>query len=287
MTNSTSTPIGLLGLGLAGSALSARLLAAGYTVYGYDPHPAAQPPGVVRLNSERAVAAACRCVLLSLPGPAEVAAVLANLDSAVEMIIDTTTGDPAAVEAAATSLASRGIAYLDATLGGSSRQIAAGEALVICGADPAAFTRAEPILLAISPQLFHAGPPGTGTRMKLVFNLVLGLHRAVLAEGLEFARHSGLDPARALAILQAGPAASRIMAAKGPKMVNADFTPEARLAQHAKDVGLMLATAGAYLPLTTVHQDLLARAIAAGWGAEDNSALIKVYQEQAPPEQST
>ncbi len=283
MTNSPSAPIGLLGLGLAGSALSARLLAAGYTVCGYDPNPAAQPPGVVRLASERDVAAACSCVLLSLPGPAEVAAVLATLEATVELIIDTTTGDPAAVEANATALAARGVAYLDATLGGSSRQIAAGEALVICGADPAAFARAEAILLAISPQLFHAGPPGTGTRMKLVFNLVLGLHRAVLAEGLEFARHSGLDPARALAILQAGPAASRIMAAKGPKMVHADFTPEARLAQHAKDVGLMLSTAGsAYLPLTTVHHDLLARAIAAGWGAEDNSALIKVYQDEAP-----
>ncbi len=57
----------------------------------------------------------------------------------------------------------------------------------------------------------------------------------------------------------------RIMAAKGPKMLNADFPPEARLAQHAKDVGLMLSTA-----------------IAAGWGAEDNSALIKVYQDEAP-----
>lgn len=65
-------------------------------------------------------------------------------------------------------------------------------------------------------------------------------------------------------------------------MVNADSTSEARLAQHAKDVGLMLADGRAYLPLTTVHHDLLARAIAAGWGTEDNSAVIKVYQEQAP-----
>ena len=58
--------------------------------------------------------------------------------------------------------------------------------------------------------------------------------------------------------------------------------PQARLAQHAKAVGLMLASGSAYLPLTTVHHVLFARAIAAGWGTEDNSAVIKVYQEQAP-----
>ena len=81
------------------------------------------------------------------------------------------------------------------------------------------------LILAIARQVFHVGPCGSGRRMKLVVNLVLGLHRAVLAEGLAFAASSGLDPAAALEALRGGPAWSRVMDTKGPKMLQRDFTP--------------------------------------------------------------
>ena len=71
--------------------------------------------------------------------------------------------------------------------------------------------------------------------MKLVVNLVLGLNRAVLAEGLALARACGLDPSAALEILRAGPAASRVMDVKGAKMLSGDFTPQARLAHDTRD----------------------------------------------------
>ena len=75
-------------------------------------------------------------------------------------------------------------------------------------------------------QWFYLGPWGTAARMKLVVNLVLGLNRAVLAEGLAFARACGLDPAVALGVLRAGAAYSRVMDTKGPKMVGRDFEPQ-------------------------------------------------------------
>ena len=116
--------------------------------------------------------------------------------------------------------------------------------------------------------------------MKLVVNLVLGLNRAVLAEGLSFARANGLDAEAALAILRAGPAYSGVMDTKGPKMLRGDFTPEARLSQHHKDVRLILESglrAGIDLPLSRVHDRLLDAAEKQGLGDADNSAIIRAF----------
>src|SRR5262249_5035308 len=115
----------------------------------------------------------------------------------------------------------------------------------------------------------------------LVVNLVLGLNRAVLAEGLSFARACGIAPAEALAVLKASAAYSRAMDAKGEKMLNEDFSPEARLSQHLKDVRLILASAAARaapVPLSEVHRQLLEKAEGAGYGDADNSAVIKAFE---------
>jgi 3-hydroxyisobutyrate dehydrogenase-like beta-hydroxyacid dehydrogenase len=116
--------------------------------------------------------------------------------------------------------------------------------------------------------------------MKLVVNLVLGLNRAVLAEGLAFARASAFDPALALEVLKSGVAYSRVMDAKGRKMIEGDFAPEARLSQHHKDVRLILEAAvrtGAMLPLTQLHDFLLGQIEDRGLGNLDNSAIIRAY----------
>ncbi len=275
----------MLGVGLVGTALSARLRAAGYEVAGYDPSPEAGERltalGGRSLNSATEVSRECRRVVLSLPTSDEVERVVAQMElRAGDVIVDTTTGDPGRVEALAAGLAGRGVEYLDASLGGSSRQIGAGEAIVMCGATAQGWAAAEDLWPSLGREVFHTGGPGSGTRMKLVMNLVLGLQRAVLAEGLEFARRSGVEPERALAVLQAGPASAKVMETKGRKMLTGDFQPEARLAQHWKDVRLMLASGqenGAYLPLTRVHEELLAAACERGWGGEDNSAIIRMF----------
>lgn len=117
--------------------------------------------------------------------------------------------------------------------------------------------------------------------MKLVVNLVLGLNRAVLAEGLTFAKRLGVSQQDALKVLKAGVAYSRIMDTKGDKMISGDFTPVARLSQHLKDVRLMLAAAartGQRLPLSETHRELLERAEQLGLGALDNSAVIRAIE---------
>jgi 3-hydroxyisobutyrate dehydrogenase-like beta-hydroxyacid dehydrogenase len=196
------------------------------------------------------------------------------------MILDTTTGDPEMVEAIACRLADKNIFYLDTEIGGSSRQVETGEAIVICGGDHDSYMNAREILSSIGKTIFYTGAAGTGTRMKLALNLAIGLHRAVLAESLEFAQANGIERERALEILKAGPAYSKAMDVKGAKMLTGDFTPEARLQQHLKDVRLILETGarrGAHLPLSQVHEAILAEAVECGFGSEDNSAVIKVF----------
>ena len=280
--------VGLIGIGLVGSAIAERLLTAGYGVAGFDINPE-KSAALAALGGHveccaAAVAASSQRVILSLPTSAIASSVLQEITPRLRrgaLVIDTTTGAPEDAVRFAAALSGNGVEYVDATVGGSSRQVRNREAILLCGGTDQAFARCEDLFEQCCRQAFHVGLPGSGARMKLVMNLVLGLNRAVLAEGLEFARASGVDPHAALDILKASPAYSRAMDTKGLRMLNEQFEPEARLSQHLKDVRLILATgerAGAQLPLSSVHCRLLEMAEAAGFGDADNSAVIKAFQ---------
>jgi 3-hydroxyisobutyrate dehydrogenase-like beta-hydroxyacid dehydrogenase len=207
---------------------------------------------------------------------------LAGALSAGTLVIDATTGDPEATVALAARLAQQEIGYVDATIAGSSEQARQGDAVVLCGGTDDDYGRAEGVLGTWSERRFHVGPAGSGARMKLVVNLVLGLNRAVLAEGLSLAGACGIDPASALAVLKSTPAYSIVMDTKGAKMVAGEYEPpQARLAQHAKDVRLIRELArrqGGMTPLSDVHEELLRRAIERGYGERDNSAVMEAYK---------
>ncbi len=284
---------GIIGLGLMGHAFAQRLLAAGWEVMGFDVAPAcrhrAKMLGVRIARGNAAVLATCDCVLLSLPTLRETELVLADARSALRpghLILDTTTGEPEQAEAIHHRLTAQGVRYLDTTISGNSEQVASGDdVLTMVGGDAEAFAAARRLLRVLTPRVRHVGPSGSGARMKLVTNLVLGLNRAVLAEGLCFAEQLGFTRRAALEVLLASKAHSAIMDTKGEKMVTEDFAPQARLSQHLKDVRLMLQAAEAKcfkLPLTQVHRQLLEAAEAAGLGPLDNSALIKVLAGTLP-----
>jgi 3-hydroxyisobutyrate dehydrogenase-like beta-hydroxyacid dehydrogenase len=232
--------------------------------------------------SARAVFEAARLVVLSLPDSVAVAAVLAEAGDSLHgaTVVDTTTGDPDASAATGERLAAAGAEYLDATLTGSSREAVAGQLVVTSGGRAEAFRACEGLFQLFARQWFHVGPWGSGARAKLAVNLVLGLNRAALAEGLGFARRCGLDPAAVLEVLRSGAAYSRVMDTKGPRMLSGDFDADARLAQHLKDVRLILSQggrAGARLPLSTVHERLLAGLVRDGLGECDNSCVIRAF----------
>ncbi len=282
--------LGIIGVGLLGSALAERFAGAGFAVTGYDID--SRQAGLLAALGARPAASAAdaasssRRLLLSLPTSEVVDAVLDEIAphlAAGTIVIDTTTGTPCQMVAFGTRLAGRGVHYLDATIGGSSRQVRSGEAIVLCGGDPGVYQRCSDLFAVAARQAFYLGPTGSGARMKLVLNLALGLNRAVLAEALSYAAACGIDPSLALDVLKAGPAYSRVMDAKGRKMLDSEFSAEARLSQHLKDVRLILSTGAecdAVLPLSWRHCELLEKAEAAGFGAADNSAIIEVFRKQ-------
>lgn len=279
--------IGIIGLGLVGSALAERLISTGYSVAGYDTlsmqNDALSKLGGQPLTSAAEVAKSCATILLSLPNSDIAVAVIEKIKPYLpgKTILDTTTGQPETMASMGQQLADIRCDYLDATIAGSSSQVRSGDVVVMLGGTAAAVQRCESLLVVLAKQWFHLGPWGSGARMKLVVNLVLGLNRAVLAEGLSFAKSIGVEPRQALEVLMAGPAFSRVMETKGEKMLTRDFTPQARLTQHHKDVKLILkeaARANIELPLSKLHEVLLARLVAAGDGDLDNSAIIKAFE---------
>lgn len=276
--------VGVIGLGLMGTAVVERLLEHGYRVLVWNRSPEKAEPlrrlGAVWSDNPLVE---CRRVIVSLYSSDVVAGVIEHMAaglSAGQVIVDTTTGEPSDAVVLSGLLAERGVKYLDAPISGSSEQTRRGEATVMVGGARSDFDACADLWPILGGRVFHVGACGSAAKMKLVTNLVLGLNRAALAEGLSFARSIGISPTAALEVLQGSVAYSKTMDTKGRKMIDRDFKVQARLSQHLKDVRLMLAaaqSAGGNLPLTQTHAGLLEKAEAAGFGELDNSAIINVY----------
>jgi 3-hydroxyisobutyrate dehydrogenase-like beta-hydroxyacid dehydrogenase len=233
-------------------------------------------------SSPGEVASRCERVVLSLPDSRVTAVVLPEL-AGCRTVIDTTTGDPEEMAGFSEAMGQRGINYLEANVAGSSRQAADGVAVVLAAGREEVLASCRDLLDAIASRVFFVGPAGHGACMKLVVNLALGLNRAVLAEALGFAGAVGVDTAVALEVLRAGPAHSRAMDTKGEKMLAGEYAPEARLRQHHKDVRLILESgrsAGARLPLSELHEALLAEAEERGFAEADNSAIYELFRRR-------
>jgi 3-hydroxyisobutyrate dehydrogenase-like beta-hydroxyacid dehydrogenase len=288
--------VGLVGLGLVGQALAQRLLSAGFDVVGFDLREQARAAlaaaGGEALAAAADVGARCDCVLLAVFDSADVVAVLEGRGGLladghrVQTVIDCSTGTPEILKALAGRLRSEGISFIEGPLSGSSQQIAAGEATQLLGGEADAIARCAQVLDAVALQRVHVGAAGMAAKAKLATNLVLGLNRAVLAEGMAFAESLGIAPDAFLALVLATPARSAAAEAKGPLMVSGRFEPQSRIRQHLKDVGLMLEAAqaaGQPLPLSETHARLMRDAIAAGDGDLDNAAIIRQWRRSRIP----
>jgi 3-hydroxyisobutyrate dehydrogenase-like beta-hydroxyacid dehydrogenase len=279
------SPLGVIGLGYMGTVITERFLEHGYPVHVWNrsKHKAGPLIRQGALWSDNPLAD-CQRVIVSLYSSNVVAEALSLFESALkpsQIIIDTTTGEPQDCEALAARLKKGGAVYLDAPISGSSLQTRQGEAVVMVGGPRDAYAECADVWKVLGRSVFYTGPTGSASRMKLVSNLILGLNRVALAEGLAYARAIGVDPAAALEILKASAAYSKVMDVKGAKMLAADFTTQARLSQHLKDVRIILksaAEAGMPLPMSQTHAALLEQAEAEGLGDLDNSAIASVYR---------
>lgn len=286
--------IAVIGLGLMGTAITERLLEHGYSVSIWSRSTDEGEP-LTKLGavwSENPLAE-CDRVILSLYSSdvvADVIKVMSDDLTKQQIIVDTTTGLPDDAIALAGHLAQFGVKYLDAPISGSSEQTRRGEATVMVGGDRSDYDGCADLWPILGSKVFHVGTIGNASKMKLISNLVLGLNRASLAEGLSYAQAIGIQPDAALEVLKGSAAYSKAMDVKGRKMIDQEFSAQARLSQHAKDVRLILQTArqvGLRLPLSQCHITLLEQVEAAGFGDLDNSAIIKAYQAMAEAQDKT
>ncbi len=277
------TPVGIIGIGLMGEACAHRLIAAGFAVVGFDIDPAKNDRLAqigAHAGSLAEVARDCDPIVLAVFSTEQVEDVVERAllpGVAGKIVLCTSTCDPDRIEALAARVAGR-LRFLETPVSGASGQVRQGDGVGLIGGDEAVAADAAPVLDALFPKRFHIGKAGDGGRAKLAVNLILGLNRLALAEGLVFAARLGLDPAAFLKVARSSAAASQVMDTKGPKMLSGDFAAEGRAHQHLKDVHLMLdqaRKAGQKLPLLEVHADVLEACLRHGEGDEDNSIVIE------------
>ena len=290
-------PVGVIGTGLMGTACARRLLAAGFEVLGYDAD-AGKLDAFVALGGRAArsvaeIARASNPVVIAvfntdqvedtIEGPLGLLATR-PADSPPLTAICVSTCDPDRIAALVARLPAARLRYVEAPVSGTSEQTARGESLGLIGGEPAAAEAARDVIDAICPRWHHLGAAGNGGRAKLAINLILGINRAALGEGLVFAERMGLAPEAFLKVARESAAYSQIMDIKGAKMLKGDFSPQGYATQTLKDFSLMLELARRLkqqLPLGETYAGLMKGCVAAGEGALDNSAVIKEIRRRA------
>ena len=283
-----SAPVAIIGLGLMGEVYAQRLLDAKIPVSGFDIDPARRARlaeiGGNPAASIAELAGAARCFIVAVFNTEQVEDVVERTllpalgDGSAKIVLCMSTCDPDRVAALAERVIPRGIRYLDVPVSGTSDQVRRGDGVALIGGDIAIGEQVEDIFDALFARRFHVGRIGDGGRAKLAVNLILGLNRLAVAEGLVFAERLGLDPSAFLDVARGSASYSQVMETKGPKMVRGDFSPEGRVKQTLKDVRLMLdqaANAGQKLSLLEVHADVLEACMRAGEADLDNSAVIR------------
>src|SRR5881628_1887628 len=285
------TTVGVVGLGLLGSAVAARLRAGGHVVVGYDVV-AEKVQALVAVGGRAAptadaVAKAAEAVCVVLPSLASVDEVvlgprgLVALSPPGRTIIQMSTISPALTERLAREVAAKGLAFLDAPISGTSAMVAHGEGIVFVGGERRVFDRWRPVLETILPRAVFIGQAGQAMVLKLVANLLVALHSAAAGEALLMARRAGLDLELVLDVLSRSAATSRMLEVRGPLIARGEFPPQMKLDLFMKDLHLIQEAArevGAPLPLTDVAERLYAAALAAGHGGADLSVVVKALE---------
>jgi len=289
--NKGEKPVGLLGIGLIGTTVARRLLDAGFTVVGYDIDRARREAlaalGGRPAESVAAVGQLCGCVVLAVFNSSQVEDVVegaggllsvAPPPEASRIVINLSTCEPERIVALAARTRERGLTFVEMPISGTTVQIAKGDGAGLVGGDGAAIESVDPVLAAICPRRYSVGGIGAGGKAKLAVNLILGLNRAALAEGITFAEKIGLDPHAFLDVARGSAAYSQVMDVKGVRMIDRDFVAYGKIVQSMKDFTIIrecAREAGQALPFSELYIEMLQGCIQAGEGDWDNCAIIE------------
>jgi L-threonate 2-dehydrogenase len=284
--------VGMIGLGIMGSAMSANLLRAGFEVLGYDVlarrrNEHRQAGGSVA-RSCREVAKRCAILVTSLPSSEALlatAAELARSPRVRQVVIETSTLPIPVKKEARRRLAARGVMLLDCPLSGTGAQARAKDLIVYASGDRGAYRRTALVMDGFSRAHYYVGAFGAGSKMKFIANLLVAIHNVAAAEAFVLARKAGLDPALMLKVIADGAGSSRMLQVRGPMMVKGDYSHATMKVQvWQKDmtiIGDFARKLDCPTPLFAASAPIYTAAMAMGRSAEDTAAVCAVLEEMA------
>jgi 3-hydroxyisobutyrate dehydrogenase-like beta-hydroxyacid dehydrogenase len=286
--------IGIIGVGLLGSSVAARLLKRDFEVKGYDTRPeqikALCTQGLIAAGSIAEVAADTDAVFTILPSLQSVETTMIGTGGLIEIappdctLIQMSTISPKLTRSLGEAVAVKGLGFLDAPVSGTSTMVERGDCAIFVAGDRARADACRPIFDAIAKKTVYVGDVGMASLAKLATNLLVGLNTAALAEAFVLAAKGGLAPAALLALLKDSAADSKMLEIRGPLMASHRFDPQMKIDLFLKDFKLMLEEGlrlGVPLPLTSITQQLATAAAAAGRGEEDLAAIITPLERLA------
>jgi 3-hydroxyisobutyrate dehydrogenase-like beta-hydroxyacid dehydrogenase len=283
--------VGFVGLGKMGRPMTLRLLAAGHVAHVYNRSSGAidalAAEGASASDSARQVVERAEIVMTALPTPESVESVYGEMAEAAregQIFIDHSTVSPALNRACATNLKSRGADFLDAPVSGGPAGANAGTLTVMVGGEQAVFDRALPVLQAFGKNIRLCGSVGAGQVIKLVNQLLVGVHTSAIAEAAVFGARFGADPRILLDLIGTSFGGSTMMTRNLPRFMSRDFSPATPVGLILKDLGLIHDEArlgGIPLLLGALAEQRFSEASARGLGDQDMAALVKLWEEPA------
>ncbi len=285
--------VAMIGLGIMGSAMSRNLIAAGFTVHGVDPAPAAQAEframGGQLAASVAEAAGPCEILLTCLPSAAalhQVTAELAAVPRGDRVLAETSTLALADKERAQRDLAAIGVTMLDCPLSGSGSQAKTRDVLVYGSGPVDAWKRCLPVLHGFSRGPHHLGAFGNGSKMKYVANLLVAIHTVAAGEAFALARKAGLDPAQMFAVVADGAGGSRALQVRGDMLIADRYQPVETMPldlwrKDLKVIAEFAAELGCPTPMFAAGSALFQAAVASGFGAQDTAAVALVSEALA------
>lgn len=285
----TDRTVGIIGLGIMGSAIARNLVERGWSVVGFDTDPSRRTEleraGVTIVDGTEAVASRAARIMTCLPNvdaANAVAAEIARCGQPARIVIELSTLAIADKLRFRAVLEAAGHIALDCPLSGTGAQAAVRDLVVYASGDSAAIAQCRDLFADFAKQYADLGAYGNGSRMKFVANHLVAIHNVASAEAMMLAERAGLDLDQVIEMVAPGAGGSRMFQMRAPMMANRSYEPATmRISTWQKDMAIIAEFAselGCETPLFATTQPVYVQALAMGLGNQDTAAVFEVLK---------
>ena len=277
--------VGVVGLGIMGSAMSANLVRAGFRTFGFDPVPAQRQAlkraGGVACKSVAELSHQAPIVITSLPSAKALQDVCAQA-AGKAIFIETSTLPIDDKLQARVALKRKGITLLDCPLSGTGAQARNKDLSIYASGDKAAYRKCIPVFEGFGRSHYYLGDFGNGSRMKYVANLLVAIHNVAAAEAFVLGMKAGLSAEMIYKVIADGAGSSRMFQVRGPQMVAGKYPAQIKVGVWQKDmkiIGEFATRLGVAAPLFSATAPIYNAAMAQGFGEHDTAAVCAVLEK--------